>query len=182
MAPLGQKAERESLPMQDLAKKEYGFSWQQQRALIRCSHALSEEEVRVTVELARTHGLPVSAMGLVVSKNGLRPCITREGTLMKLHTDPRGLDGIETEVLQWADEANGCVARVKCTVKVNGKPFVDYAQHSKSIEDSPNVSPEAITMKCIDQAITRAVRLAAGSTMPSYEEEERQEQRLMAKG
>ena len=168
------------LPMQDLATKEYGFSWQQQRSLIRCNHALSEEEVRATVELARMHLLPVSAMGLVISKDGLRPCITKEGLLLTLHVDPRGLDGIETEVIQWADAQNGLIARARCTVIVNGKRFVNFAQHSKEDEVRQNVSAEEITMKCIDKAITRAARIAIGSTLPSFEEEEREERRQLA--
>lgn len=167
------------LPMQDMATKEYGFPWQQQRSLIRCKHALSEEEVRTTVELAKMHLLPVSAMGLVISHGGLRPCITREGLLLTLHTDPRGLDGIETEVLQWADAQNGYVARTKCTVTLNGKRFVEFAQHSKEKEGAPNVSAEDITAKCIDKAIVRAARIAIGSTLPSYEEEEKEEQRQL---
>lgn len=172
-----EKGERGIYSMQEQAKKEYSFFWQQQSGLVRCNHSLSEEEVRRAVEIARTHLLPVSALGLVASKNGLRVCITREGLLWRLHNDPRGLDGIETEVIQWADESNACVAKAKCTITIGGKHFVDYAQYSRAQDTNGNVSAEEITTRCLDKAIHRAGKIASGVTLAAYEEEEDEELR-----
>ena len=162
--------EKEGAPIADLAKKEYGYQSQRQKALVRCNHALSEAEIRATVETARTHVLPISAMGLVVSKGGLVPCITRDGLIWKLHNDTRELSGIETEVLQWASEENNYTAMVKCIVTMDGKPFVDYAQNSRAKEMDPEATAEDINLKCIDQALYRAGKLATGLTLPFYED------------
>ena len=167
---MADKGEKSGFGMQEVARNEYGFFWQQQRSLIRCNHSLSEDEVRVTVEVARAHLLPVSALGLVPSKNGLRPCITKEGLLWRLHNDQKGLQGIESEVIQWASEENGFVAKAKCTVNIGGSTFVDYAQHSRAGEVDPDITADEITQKCIDGARHRAGKIACGVALPSYEE------------
>ena len=164
--------DKSSFPTQEIVKKEYSLLWQEQRALIRCDHPLSEEEVRLAVQVARTHSIPISALALVPSGGGFKLYVTVEGILWKVHNDPRGLESIEPEVIQWASEENTGIAKAKCTITFGGgRRFVEYAQHSKAGELDPAVTIDRITNKCIDLALQRACSVAIGVPLPIYQGE-----------
>jgi len=164
------RAEKIAPSTWEFLKKEYSLSLQQQKALIRCEHNLSEEEVRSGVQVARAHMIPVSALALIPSKNGFRPHVTSEGVMWKVHNDPRGLDKIEPDVIQWAEEDNNYCAKVKCTITLGGKDFVDFSQNSKGSDNESSLGGEQVTRECIDQAIKRACKVAVGLSLPVYEE------------
>ena len=161
-----------NLPVPEIVKKEYALLWQDQRTLIRCDHPLCEEDVRAAVQIARIYSVPVSAVAAVPSGGGFKHYMTVEGLLWQLHNDPRGLESIEPEVIQWADDQNGCTAKAKCTITLGGgKRFVGYCQHSRGRGAGEGVSADDITNKCIDIAVSRTCVMAAGITVPIYEGE-----------
>jgi len=133
--------------LEEYLEKQWAMSWMEQRSLINSTVSLNEAGVRKALTISKTYKLPLDVIAMIPTKQGLKPYIMARGIIFRLQTDPRGLKGISTEVLQW--------------------PTPDNLE----TETNTAATLDTIVMKCETKAVRRAGIMATGIPFPLYEEE-----------
>lgn len=119
-------------------EEQYKLPWEDRRKLISFegSATLNETGVDFATAIARQYQLPVSCIALIATKQGLRPYVTADGMLFRLHHDSRGPVTITTEMLDWGDVTKK--ARVRATVTIGGSTYTGHAQVSLDGKGDPD--------------------------------------------
>lgn len=155
-----------------ILEEQYSLPWEERRSLIPFEgrHALTQQGVEYATKLARQYQLPLTSLALIATQNGLRPYVTAEGMVFRLHHDPRGVPSIETEVLDWGDTTGR--ARVRATVRIGEARYVSHAQLTLEEERkrNPRADMDTVVMKAETKSIRRACQRAVGIPFPVYEE------------
>ncbi len=104
----------------------------------------------------------------VVERHGRR-FVLLAGVLALAHA--RGLEAIETEILQLPDERNGHLAVVKATVRLAGGRV--FTAHGDASPQNVNRGMETMVVRLAEaRAIARALRLATNVAVATLEEAE----------
>jgi len=141
-------------------QKEWDLDWKEARKLLRVAGAavINEMSVREAIEIARAYNLPLRAIALIPTQNGLQPYVSADGFRWAFRTDPRKPKSIETEILKypWDTEERVAVVRAVATFE-DGSVYTAYGAASKSKRGRDLFTDEDLLMLAETKAVRRCL-------------------------
>ncbi len=171
-------------------KEQYTMPWERARNLIRSETMLTENAVRLAMDVARSFGLPLQGLNIIPSKNGPQAFVNSDGVRWRLHIDPRGVKSIKEDITHFPTPDEPYVHAVGFVEFNDGSQFSRYAtiyfvykdgtwyekSRDRELKEIANLGDRV--MACGTKAGRRTGIQAVGVALPIYEDymEWRQEQ------
>jgi len=145
-------------------EKEWKLDWKEARKLLRVAGSvmLNEASVREAIQMAEAYNLPLRALAMIPTKNGVQPYVTADGFRWAFRIDPRQAKGIKTEIVKFpwdsSDQDQERVAVVKAQAEfLDGSTYTAYGAASSVKAGRENFTDEDLIMLAETKAIRRCL-------------------------
>lgn len=163
-------------------QREWELDWKEARKLLRTAGTaiLNEAAVREAIEMAKAYNLPLRAIAIIPTKQGVQPYVTADGFRWAFRLDPRGAKSIKTEIIRFPWESpDQRIAVAKAIAEfADGSVYTAYGAASADKRSHSDFTDEDLILlaetKAVRRCLVNAIAFPFRPVEDLLEEESRQ--------